>query len=80
MEASLLDADGNVMVVQRECSLTTTDPLNFRAAPRGNKIGLLLKGTVVDGLDRDGDWFQVDHNGVVGWVHGDYVIQAGVCP
>ena len=80
LEASLLDAAGNVMVVRRECSLTTTDPLNFRAAPGGNKIGLLLKGTVVDGLDRDGDWFQVDNNGVVGWVHGDYVTQAGRCP
>ena len=80
LEASLLDAAGNVMVVSRACSLTTTDPLNFRAAPGGNKIGLLLKGTVVDGLDRDGDWFQVDHNGALGWVHGDYVTQAGKCP
>ena len=80
LEASLLDAAGNVLVVSRACSLTTTDPLNFRAAPRGNKIGLLLKGTVVDGLDRDGDWFQVNHNGALGWVHGDYVTQAGNCP
>ena len=80
LEANLLDAGGNVLVMKRECTLTTTDPLNFRAAPNGNKIGLLLKGTVVDGLERDGDWFRVDSNGVLGWVHGDYVTQAGNCP
>lgn len=80
LEANLLDAAGEVLRISRECTVTTTDPLNFRAAPRGNKIGLLRKGTVVDGLDRAGDWFQVNHNGALGWVHGDYVIQAGNCP
>ena len=80
LEANLLDAAGDVMLVSRECTLTTTDPLNFRAAPNGNKIGLLLKGTAVDALDRQGDWFQVDHRGALGWVHGDYVTRAGNCP
>ncbi len=80
LEVSLLDADGNEMLIKRDCQLTTTAALNFRAAPNGNKIGLLLDGTAVDALDRQGDWFQVDHEGVVGWVHGDYVTQAGKCP
>lgn len=80
LEAYLLNAAGDVLRVSRECSVTTTTALNFRAAPKGNKIGLLLNRTTVDALGREGDWLQVDHNGVVGWVHGDYVTQAGNCP
>ncbi len=80
LEASLLNAAGDVLQISRECTVTTTDPLNFRAAPNGNKIGLLPKGTAVDALDRQGDWFQVDYHGSLGWVHGDYVTEAGNCP
>ena len=79
-EAYLINAAGEIMVVSRECSLTSTDPLNFRATPNGRKIGLLPKGTTVDALDRQEDWFQVDYNGAQGWVHGDFVIAAGKCP
>lgn len=80
LEAYLMNAAGEVMVVSRECSVTTTHPLNFRAAPNGRKIGLLPKGTAVDALDLQGDWFQVDYNGLTGWVHADYVTTAGNCP
>ncbi len=80
LEVSLLDAAGEVLAVSRECSVTTTDPLNFRATPNGRKIGLLPKGTTVDALDKEGDWFQVEYNGARGWVHGDYVNAAGECP
>ena len=79
LEAYLLDAAGEVLVVSRECSVTTTDPLNFRATPNGRKIGLLPEGTTVDALDKEGDWFQVEYNGAQGWVHGDYVNTAGEC-
>ena len=68
LEAKLLNAADEVLRISRECTLTTTDALNFRDAPSGNKIGLLLKGTAVDALGRQGDWFQVDHKGAVGWV------------
>ena len=79
LEAYLLNAAGEVMVVARECSVATTTALNFRNAPNGNKIGLLPEGTTVDALDRQEDWFQVDYNGVVGWVHADYVTTHGKC-
>ena len=80
LEAYLLNASDEVMVVSRECTVTATDPLNFRSAPNGAKVGLLRKGTTVDALDRQGDWFQIDYRGALGWVHGDYVTQAGKCP
>lgn len=80
LELNLLDAGGEIMVVTRECTLTTTHALNFRAAPNGTKIGLLARGAAVDALDRDGDWFMVVHAGRQGWIHGDYVHAAGACP
>ena len=80
LEVNLLDADGNEMIMEFDCQLTTTAGLNFRDAPGGNKVGLVPQGTAVDALDRQGDWFQVDYRGALGWLHGDYVTQAGNCP
>ncbi len=80
LEIDLLDAAGEILTVSRACSLTTTHALNFRDAPNGTKIGLLPKGATVDGLKRDGDWFQVEFRGRRGWVHGGYALAAGDCP
>lgn len=80
LAVSLIDAEGNVMTIARDCTVTTTTGLNFRDAPNGNKIGLISQGTSVDALDKRGDWFQVDHAGELGWVHGGYVTTKGNCP
>lgn len=80
LAASLIDAEGNVMTISRDCTVTTTTGLNFRDAPSGNKIGLISQGTAVDALDKRGDWFQVDHAGTLGWIHGGYVTTKGNCP
>ena len=80
LELNLMNDAGEIMIVSRECTLTTTHALNFRNAPNGAKIGLLPQGATVDALDRMGDWVMVDYNGRQGWVHGDYVIAAGTCP
>ena len=77
---NLIDADGNVMEVSRDCKVTTTAGLNFRAAPNGNKIGLIPEGATLDALDRQGDWFQVLYNGAQGWVSAGYVTTQGNCP
>ena len=80
IEVSLLDADGAPMTAARECTVTTTDALNFRATPSGDKIGLVPMGMALDALDKDGDWFMVYYDGAQGWIHGDYVRTAGNCP
>ncbi|MCY4466662.1 MAG: immune inhibitor A [Chloroflexi bacterium] len=80
LTASLIDAQGNVMEVSRDCTVTTTTGLNFRDAPNGNKIGLITQGRAVDALDKSGDWFQVDHDGTLGWIHAGYVTTTGNCP
>ena len=45
LEFYLTNAAGEVLVITRECTVTTTVALNFRAAPKGAKIGLLPEGT-----------------------------------
>ena len=80
LELNLLSAAGDAMIVSRECTVTTTHALNFRASPNGVKIGLVPEGTALDASERDGDWFMVYFKGLEGWVHGDYVIAAGKCP
>ena len=79
LEVNLIDADGNVMEVSRDCRVTTTAGLNFRDAPNGNKIGLVPQGTAVDALDRSGDWFKVEYDRVRGWISASYVITQGNC-
>ncbi len=80
LEMNLMNAAGEIMVVSRECTVTTTHVLNFRASPNGDKIGLLPEGAAVDAFDRQGDWFQVEYAGRQGWIHADYVHTAGNCP
>ena len=76
----LVDAEGEIMVVTRECTVTTTATLNFRATPNGNKFGLVPQGTVLDALDRSEDWYMVSYGGREGWISADYVTEAGNCP
>ncbi|MDE2635462.1 MAG: immune inhibitor A, partial [Chloroflexota bacterium] len=80
LEVNLLDADGNEIVIEFNCQLTTTAGLNFRDAPNGTKIGLVQQGAALWALDRSGDWFQVDYESQRGWIHGDYVTRTGNCP
>ena len=80
LELNLMNAASENIVVSRECTVTTTHVLNFRASPNGNKIGLVPEGAALDAFDREGDWFQVEYAGRQGWIHADYVHTAGNCP
>ncbi len=80
LKLNLMNDSGEIMVVSRECTVTTTHALNFRASPNGDKIGLVPKAAALDALDREGDWFKVDYAGRQGWIHGDYAHKAGNCP
>ncbi len=80
LELSLLDANNAPVGAPRSCTVTTTHGLNFRDAPNGDKIGLVPYGTAVSALEASEGWFRVIHDNKLGWVHGDYVTQAGICP
>ena len=76
-----MDAAGDVMVLSRECTVTTTAALNFRATPNGQKIGLVPEAASLDALERQGDWFMVDYRGRRGWISASYVQNGrGIAP
>ena len=61
------------------CMVTTTYVLNLRAEPNGNVIGMVAHDSTLTALSRTEGWFEVDANGVVGWISADYVTTAGAC-
>ena len=61
------------------CMVTTTHILNLRAAPGGEVIGTVSYNATLTALSRTDAWFEVDANGVTGWISADYVTTAGDC-
>ena len=61
------------------CMVTTTYVLNLRAEPNGNVIGMVAHDSTLTALSRTEGWFEVDANGVTGWISADYVVASGAC-
>ena len=61
------------------CMVTTTALLNFRDGPGGEIIGYVPNTASLTALARTDGWFQVDNNGVTGWISADYVTTQGDC-
>ena len=64
-----------------DCRLTTGDIINLRERP-GLENEILAEIPFKTGLiatERAGDWFQVEYEGIVGWVNIDYVFRSGIC-
>ena len=76
---SLYDDAGAPLSAAPGCEVRTTHGLNFRAAPHGEKIGLLQQGTTVPALNRRAGWYKVAFDGALGWISGDYVSAHGNC-
>lgn len=70
--------DSNLRDLQN-CTVTATHNLNFRDAPAGQRIGRVTKGSTLTATARTDDWFQVDNNGVTGWISARYVKKDGDC-
>ena len=62
-----------------DCSVTTTDVLNFRDGPAGDWIGLVPANTTVTAMARTPAWFNVIYKGRTGWISASYVTTAGAC-
>ena len=62
-----------------DCAVTTTHGLNFRDGPGGKRIGALPERTAVTATARTTRWFEVEHEGVTGWISADYVETEGEC-
>ena len=64
-----------------DCQLTTGDIINLREKP-GTEQSILAEipfRAQLTALDRAGDWFQVEYEGIMGWVNIDYVFRRGAC-
>ena len=53
--------------------------LNFRAEPNGTKIGQVQYNRTLSAMARTTRWFEVEHEGVTGWISADYVETEGAC-
>ena len=62
-----------------DCAVITTHALNFRDGPGGKRIGVLPERTAVTATARTPGWFEVEHDGVTGWISADYVETEGDC-
>ena len=61
------------------CSVTTTHVLNFRDDPNGNRIGSVPVNATLTAFARTQRWFNVDNQGIEGWISADYVVAEGNC-
>ncbi len=62
-----------------DCAVTTTSGLNFRDAPKGNRIGAVPVGATFSALARTPHWFKVDHHGALGRLSANYLTTQGSC-
>ena len=62
-----------------DCSVTTTHALNFRAGPGGARIGSIPENSTLPATARTAGWFNVEYEGVAGWISADYVTTERDC-
>lgn len=69
---------------EQYATLYATQPVNIRSGPSTNYaiIGELKTGNAVQYLDKSGNWYIINYNGLVGYVYGKYLagLQAPVTP
>lgn len=52
---------------------TKNEPLNVRAAPRGEVIGTVRKGSLINSIDENSEWAMIIYNGRTGYVYKQYL-------
>ncbi len=75
--------DGEVsapFVPLSQCLVTTTHGLNFRAAPAGASLDIVIPdGARLAAAAKSAGWYSVSYEGLRGWISGDYVVTSGSC-
>jgi uncharacterized protein YgiM (DUF1202 family) len=57
----------------------TASVLRVRSSPKigkGNIVGRLTKGTVVEAIGHSGDWVEIQYKGQTAFVHSSFVVSA----
>ncbi|MBM7583382.1 SpoIID/LytB domain protein [Caldicoprobacter guelmensis] len=60
---------------ERKYAVVTASTLNVRSGPstKNHKIGMVVKGNKLIVLEKSGEWYKIEYNGLIGYVHGDYI-------
>ena len=59
------------------CMVRADHLMNLRGAPNGEVIGSVAKGARLTAMARTSGWYQVDANGLTGWLSADYITPIG---
>ncbi|MCE2471382.1 MAG: SH3 domain-containing protein [Anaerolineae bacterium] len=64
-----------------DCRLTAGDIINLRTKPGTEQYieAEIPFRTQLIAIERSGDWFKVEYEGIIGWVNIAYVFRRGVC-
>lgn len=59
----------------KKYAVVTASALNVRSGPstKNHKIGVVVKGTKLTVLEKVGEWYKIEYNGITGYVHGGYI-------
>jgi N-acetylmuramoyl-L-alanine amidase len=65
----------NTSSIKKTASVTASS-LNIRKTPstQGARVGILKKNAIVTVVKEQGNWSQIETNGLKGWVHSKYLI------
>jgi len=60
---------------KKRYAIVTASALNIRSGPstRNHKVGMVVRGTRLRVLEQSELWYKIEVNGLVGYVHGDYI-------
>ncbi len=59
----------------KKYAIVTASALNVRSGPstKNHKIGMVVKGNRLTVLEKVGEWYKIEYNGITGYVHGGYI-------
>ena len=54
-------------------NVTSTLRIRESASTNSSVLGTMRNGSTFDIISKSGSWYQIKYNGIIGYVHGDYV-------
>ena len=77
MAASATELNGGIAVASinkgQVVNVTSTLRIRESASTSSAVLGTIRNGSTFDIISKSGSWYQIKYNGIIGYVHGDYV-------
>jgi len=60
---------------EKKYAVVTASALNVRSGPstKNHRIGMVVRGNKLTVLEKAGEWYKIEYNGLTGYVLGDYI-------